>query len=73
MRKDIRTFLITCVECFIILLFLGELLPKFIELLLNSYYNNPEFHKNTIQVGKEVNKGLQVVYNYMRVFKLFIY
>lgn len=73
MRKDIKTFLITYAQCFLILVFLGELLPRFIEVLLNNYYNNPDFHKNSILVGAEVKKGLNYIYNYMRIFKLFIF
>lgn len=73
MRKDIKIFLITYAKCFIILFFLGELLPRFVEGVLNNYYNNPEFHRNSILVGSYVNKGLQVIYNYMRIFRLIIF
>lgn len=73
MSKDIKIFLITYAECFFLLIFLGEILPRLIEMLLNNYYSNPEFHKNSILVGGEINKGLQFVYNYMRNFKLFLF
>lgn len=73
MKKDIKIFLVTYVECFFILIFLGDLLPKFIEYLLNSYYSNPELHKNSILVGGEVSNGLQIVYNYMKIFKMFLF
>lgn len=72
MREDIRRFLITYIECFFILYFLGELLPRLIEIFLNNYYSNPELHKNSILVGGEVNKGLQFIYDYMSNFRLFV-
>ena len=73
MKAEIKMFLITYVECFLIFIFLGELLPRFIELLLNNYYSNPELHKNSILVGGETKGTLQLVYNYMRIFKLFLF
>ena len=73
MEKDIKLFLIIYFECFFILIFFGEVLPRILELVLNNYYNNPEFHKNSILVGREVNKGLQFIYNYMKTFKLFLF
>lgn len=73
MEKDIKLFLIIYIECFFILIFFGEVLPRILELVLNNYYNNPEFHKNSILVGREVNKGLQFIYNYMKTFKLFLF
>jgi len=72
MKEDIKTFIITYLECFLILIILGEVFPGIIEYLLNNYYSNPEFHKNSILVGGEVDRGLQIVYNYMRTFRLFL-
>ena len=73
MKAEIKAFLIIYLECFLIFVFLGELLPRFIELLLNNYYGNPEFHRNSILVGGETKGTLQLVYNYMRIFKLFLF
>lgn len=72
MKKDIKIFIVTYLECFLIIIILGEVFPKIIEHLLNNYYSNPEFHSNSILVGSKVNKGLQILYNYMETFKMFI-
>lgn len=72
MKKDIKTFIVIYLECFLILIVLGEVFPKFIEHLLNNYYSNPEFHKNSILVGGEVDRVHQIIYNYMRTFRLFL-
>lgn len=73
MKKDIKSFLITYIKCFFILVLFGEILPRVLEFVLNNYYNSPEFHKNSILVGSKVNKGLQFVYNYMKTFKSFLF
>ena len=72
MKKEVKTFLIIYLECFFILLLFGEILPKIIEQVLYYYYNNPELHKNSILVGSEIKVGSNFIYNYMRIFKLFI-
>lgn len=73
MKKELRTFLMTYLQCFIILIVLGEVLPRIIEHILNDYYSNPEFHKNSILVAGRVKWGINWIYNYMMTFRLFMW
>lgn len=71
MREDYKKFLILYFECFIILIFMGYILPHIFEVILNGFYINPELYDNSLSVSAKVTP-LTVLYRYVYVFKLIL-
>lgn len=67
MKDDIKKFLIIYAECFIIIFVMGGVLPNIIDYVL-SYFYKPGIYENSILVGNELIKPLEILYNYIHIF-----
>jgi len=70
-NKELWSFIILTIKCFLILLVIGILLPNALDLILQSLMDNTKNYKNTIFVYKLVDKNYKLVYNYILTFYLF--
>lgn len=70
--KEFADFIIVVLKCFFILVFFGLLLPKLLEFILYYYICKPNVYDNSILVHNIVNKNLDIIYNYITVFKEFL-
>ncbi|WP_346870794.1 hypothetical protein [Clostridium sp. UBA5119] len=67
MKDDIKKFLILYAECFIIIFVMGGVLPNILDYVL-SYFYKPGIYENSILVGNELIKPLEILYNYIHIF-----
>ncbi|MEG0132674.1 MAG: hypothetical protein RR891_10130 [Clostridium sp.] len=72
MRSDIRKFIVIYVECFFVIIIMGSVLPNVLEYILNHFYEYNHIHQNSILVGGQVSKPLQIIYKYIYTFKLIV-
>jgi hypothetical protein len=68
MRDDVKKFLIIYAKCFIIIFVMGGILPNVLDYVLNYFYNQPGTYENSILVGGQMVKPLEILYNYMHIF-----
>jgi hypothetical protein len=67
MKDDIKKFLIIYTECFIIIFIMGGVLPNILDYVLNYFYKSV-IYENSILVGNELIKPLEILYNYIYIF-----
>lgn len=72
MKRDIKEFFKLYFKCFLILLFMGVVMPKAVEFILN-YFVSCNIYENSQFVYKSINKQLEIIYNYLQIFDLFLY
>ncbi|WP_123053588.1 endonuclease III [Clostridium sp. JN-1] len=70
MNKNNLEFAATLLECFLILIFFGLLLPKLIDYSL--YYYMDKSYNNSILVYNVVEKNADIISNYIIVFNNFL-
>jgi hypothetical protein len=68
MRDDVKKFLIIYAKCFIVIFVMGGILPNILDYVLNHFYNQPGTYENSILVGGQMVKPLEILYNYMHIF-----
>lgn len=68
MRDDIKKFIILYIECFLILFIMGIVIPHALEQVLNQIYDQQQIHQNSILVGRQLSKPLQILYKYVYTF-----
>ncbi len=64
--------IITLIKCFLILLFLGCLLPKALDLILYNFFMKNKSYENSTLVFKNINLKIKIIYNYILVFNDFL-
>ena len=47
---------------------MGGVLPDILDHVLNHFYNQPGTYENSILVGGQLIKPLEILYNYMYIF-----
>jgi hypothetical protein len=72
MSDDVEKFIILYLECFIIIFFMGGVLPNILEQVLNYLYNKPNSYQNSILVGVQINRPLEIICRYKYIFSLLI-
>jgi hypothetical protein len=70
-HNEVLHFIILTIKCFLILLVIGVLLPKVVDLLLYNLIYNTEIYKNSTAVYKLVDVNYKLVYNYILKFYMF--
>ena len=70
-HNEVTNFVILTIKCFLILLVIGILLPKAVDLFLYNLINNSEIYKNSTAVYNLVDVNYKLVYNYILKFYLF--
>lgn len=71
-NKEFVDFIIVVLKCFFILIFFGLLLPRLLDFILYNYICRPNVYDNSVLVHNIVNKNLDIIYNYITVFKEFL-
>lgn len=71
-NKEFVDFIIVVLKCFFILIFFGLLLPRLLDFILYNYICKPNVYDNSVLVHNIVNKNLDIIYNYITVFKEFL-
>lgn len=71
-KSNITDFIIIFLKCFLILIFFGFFLPKFLDFILYYYICKPNIYDNSILVHNIVNKNIDLINNYVTVFKDFL-
>jgi len=72
MKDDVKKFIILYLECFIIIFFMGAVLPDILEQVLNYFYNKSGSYQNSILVGAQINKPLEIICRYKYIFNSII-
>jgi hypothetical protein len=70
-HNEVTNFVILTIKCFVILLVIGILLPKAVDLFLYNLINNTKIYKNSTAVCNLVDVNYKLVYNYILKFYLF--
>lgn len=70
--KKICDFIIILLECFLILMFFGLVLPKFLDCIFYNFINKPNVYDNSILVHNLVYKNMNIINKYIDVFKRFL-
>ncbi|WP_368487816.1 endonuclease III [Clostridium sp. BJN0013] len=66
------SFIIEVLKCFLILVFFGMFLPKFIDLIIYNLVVKSHSYDNSIFVYSIFSKNIDIIYNYITVFNEFI-
>ncbi len=72
MDMDVKSFIRTYIKCLIILIFMGIILPKVFEIGLNYFAGSANIYENSKLVYKSINKQIEILYNYLHLFMLFL-
>lgn len=71
-NEELGDFIIVLLKCFLILIFLGMVLPKVLDYILYYFISKPNIYDNSILVNNIVNKNLDIIYKYITVFNDFL-
>lgn len=71
-NEELGDFIIVLLKCFLILIFLGMVLPKVLDYILYYFISKPNVYDNSILVNNIVNKNLDIIYKYITVFNDFL-
>lgn len=69
MSTDIKKFLFLYFQSLLILIIMGIILPYLVETLLIYLTRDSSIYQNSILVSKSINKQLEIVYNYVYIFR----
>jgi len=69
MSSDVKKFLFLYFQSLLILIIMGIILPYLVENLLIYITRDSSIYQNSILVSKSVNKQLEIVYNYVYIFR----
>lgn len=72
MDRDLKSFISTYIKCLSVLIFMGIILPKIFEMGLNYFVGSTNIYENSKLVYKSINKQLEILYNYLHLFMLFL-
>lgn len=70
--KEVYDFIRVLLECFLILMFFGLFLPKFLDCIFYNFINKHNNYDNSILVQNIVHKNIHIVHNCIDVFKEFL-
>lgn len=62
--------IILTMKCFLILIFLGIILPKLVDYSIYFFITKSEVHNNSILVYNVLNTDKRIIYNFIYLFKL---
>lgn len=71
-NRELADFTIILLKCFFILVFFGFFLPKLFDFILYYYICKPNSYDNSMLVNSIVNKNIDIINNYVTVFKDFL-
>ncbi|GAA0115952.1 hypothetical protein [Clostridium senegalense] len=72
MSYEVKKFLLLYLETLGILIFMGIILPNILEITIYFFTKNTRVYENSILVGRNVDKPLELLYNYIYIFKNFV-
>ncbi|GAA0124742.1 MULTISPECIES: hypothetical protein [Clostridium] len=72
MSCEVKKFLLLYLKTLGILIFMGIILPNVLETTIYFFTKNTRVYENSILVGRNVDKPLEVLYNYIYIFKNFV-
>jgi hypothetical protein len=69
MSSDMKKFIFLYFQSLLILIIMGIILPYLVENLLIYITRDSSIYQNSILVSKSINKQLEIVYNYVYIFR----
>lgn len=69
-NDEIVNSLILIMKCFLILIFLGVILPKLVDYSIYLFISKSEVHNNSILVYNVLESDKRIIYNFIYLFKL---
>lgn len=63
-------FVILTMKCFLILIFLGIILPKLVDYSIYFFITRSKVHNNSILVYNVLKTDKRIIYNFIYLFKL---
>lgn len=71
-KNRLLELLLTLLKCFLILIFLGILLPEIIDYILHIFIQS-NVYENSKLVNQVVENNENILYNYMYIIKLLLF
>ncbi|AJA47995.1 hypothetical protein CPAST_c19250 [Clostridium pasteurianum DSM 525 = ATCC 6013] len=69
-KTEFIEFIILAMKCFLILIFLGIILPKLVDYSIYFFITKSEVHNNSILVYNVLKIDKRIIYNFIYLFKL---
>lgn len=70
--SEVTDFIIVVLKCFVIMMFWGMILPKFLDYFIYNFINKPNIYDNSILVHNIFHKNLNFLNYYIDVFDEFL-
>jgi len=70
--KEFGDFIIVLLKCFLILIFFGLLLPRFLDYILYYFISKPNVYDNSILVTNIINKNFDIISKYITIVNDFL-